>query len=112
MGFFATTGYGTTGFGEFAGGMGAFAGENWTDTAQGAGVYFLTTPLGSNEAVARLGILPSGNVGIGTFNDIPTLTDKLHVLGDIRVGTTGTNGCIKNFAVNANATTISAQPSP
>ena len=42
-------------------------------------------------------ILPGGNVGIGSFNDFPTITDKLQVFGDIRVGTTGTNGCIKNF---------------
>ena len=33
-----------------------------------------------------------------SFNDIPTITDKLQVFGDIRMGTTGTNGCLKNFA--------------
>ena len=40
-------------------------------------------------------------VGIGTPADvdgIPTATDRLQVFGDIRVGTTGTNGCLKNFA--------------
>ena len=42
-------------------------------------------------------IMPGGNVGIGSFNDFPTITDKLQVFGDIRVGTTGTNGCVKNF---------------
>ena len=77
--------------------MGTFAGENWTDTAQGAGLYFATTPLGSNEAQAYVALLPSGNVGIGVFNEIPTITDKLQVFGDIRVGTSGTNGCLKNF---------------
>ena len=33
-----------------------------------------------------------GNVGIGTQGPL----DKLHVIGDIRVGVTGTNGCLKN----------------
>ena len=98
LGYFVGTGYGTSGFGdEFAGGMGTFAGENWTDTAQGAGLYFAATPIGSTGAQAYVGLLPSGNVGIGVFNDIPTITDKLQVFGDIRVGTSGTNGCLKNF---------------
>ncbi len=47
-------------------------------------------------------ILPSGNVTIGTPRDfvtgLPIAPDKLHVFGDIRVGTTGTNGCIKDFS--------------
>ena len=34
----------------------------------------------------------------GDVNGIPTATDKLQVFGDVRVGTTGTNGCLKNFA--------------
>ena len=33
-----------------------------------------------------------GNVGIGTQGPL----DKLHVIGDIRVGVFGTNGCLKN----------------
>jgi hypothetical protein len=41
--------------------------------------------------------MPDGNVGIGTLTDITTIADKLQVFGDIRVGTTGTNGCLKNF---------------
>ncbi len=35
----------------------------------------------------------SGNVGIGTASQV----EKLEVVGDIKVGTTGTNGCLKNF---------------
>ena len=97
LGGFAATGRGPTGFGDFSAGMGTFAGENWTDTAQGAGLYFATTPLGTSEAQAYLALLPSGNVGLGVFNEIPTITDKLQVFGDIRVGTAGTNGCLKNF---------------
>jgi hypothetical protein len=36
-----------------------------------------------------------GNVGIGT--GFATLSQKLHVLGNIRVGTSGTNGCVQRF---------------
>jgi hypothetical protein len=35
----------------------------------------------------------AGTVGIGTVAN----TDRLEVLGDIRVGTSGTNGCLKRF---------------
>ena len=92
------TGYGATGFGEFAAGIAGLAAENWTDTAQGAALILAATPLGSNQAQANLVVLPGGNVGIGQFDDFPTITDKLQVFGDIRVGTTGTNGCLRNFA--------------
>ena len=98
LGTFAATGRGPTGFNDFSAGMGTFAGEDWTDIAQGAGLYFATTPLGSTEIQAYVALLPSGNVGIGAFDEIPTITDKLQVFGDIRVGTTGTNGCLRNFA--------------
>ena len=42
------------------------------------------------------------------FNDFPTITDKLQVFGDIRVGTTGTNGCLRNFAGTGIAGTCSS----
>jgi hypothetical protein len=99
LGFFAGNGYGTSGFGdEFGGGMAIVAAEDWTDAAQGALVAFITKPLGANEGAAHMAIMPDGNVGIGTFDDIPTIADKLQVFGDIRIGTTGTNGCIKDFS--------------
>ena len=47
------------------------AAENWTDTAQGTAIAFITTPLGSNEDAAHMVIMPDGNVGIGTFDDAP-----------------------------------------
>jgi hypothetical protein len=97
LGGLAATGYGATDFGNGNAGFGAFAAENWTDTAQGAALGLAATPLGSNEAQVNLVILPGGNVGIGVFNAFPTITDKLQVFGDIRMGTTGTNGCIKGF---------------
>ena len=98
LGGVSATGYGATSFGEGGVGFGGFAAENWTDTAQGAALGLAATPLGSTEAEVNLVILPGGNVGIGTFNAFPTITDRLQVFGDIRVGTSGTDGCIRNFA--------------
>ena len=99
LALFLGDGYGATQFSSEAGGMGIVAAENWTDTAQGTAIAFLTTPLGSTEDAAHMVIMPDGNVGIGTFDGAPpTITDKLQVFGDIRVGTTDTNGCLRNFA--------------
>jgi hypothetical protein len=46
-----------------------------------------------------MALLPSGNVLINTLNGagVPTTADKLTVVGDIRVGNAGTNGCLLNF---------------
>jgi Chaperone of endosialidase len=101
LGAFATAGYGTTGFGNLVAFVGAIAAENFTDAARGTSLILGTSPLGSNDGVPVMALLPSGNVGIGTpadANGVPTATDKLQVFGDIRVGTAGTNGCVKNFA--------------
>jgi hypothetical protein len=97
LGGFGATGYGATDFGNFGAGIGAFAAENWTDTAQGAALVIGATPIGSNDGEVNVVVLPGGNVGIGTFQSFPTITDRLQVFGDIRVGTTGTNGCLLNF---------------
>ena len=102
LGAFLTNGYGATQWGnDVSAGFGAIAAENWTDTAQGSLIGFLNTPIGSNAAELHMGILPSGNVGIGTWplnGGTPTAADKLQVFGDVRVGTSGTDGCVKNFA--------------
>ncbi len=101
LGLWIAGGYGATQFNDVNGGMGVIAQENWTNTAQGAATVFLATPLGSSLPHVYTAILPSGNVGIGDWTlptPVPTAADKLQVFGDIRVGTTGTNGCLKNFA--------------
>jgi trimeric autotransporter adhesin len=97
---FTAAGYGATGFNETAG-WAAFAAENWTDTAQGTVMGLFNTPIGSNEAQFYVAILPNGNVGINPqfdVNEFPIANDKLQVFGDIRVGTSGTNGCLKDFS--------------
>jgi hypothetical protein len=101
LGFFAAGGYGATGFSSERAGMGAIAAENWTDDAQGALLVFGTTPMGAGVAGITMVIMPDGNVGIGTPlppGVLPTVTDKLEVFGDVRVGNADTNGCLKNFA--------------
>jgi trimeric autotransporter adhesin len=111
IGAWVAGGYGATQFSDVNGGMGVIAQENWTDTAQGTMTAFLATPLGSNNPHLHAAILPSGNVALGdwTFpNPAPTAADKLQVFGDVRVGTTGTNGCIKNFAGTGIAGTCSS----
>ena len=100
LGEFLTQGATPTGWGSVAGMVG-FAGEDWTDTTQGSGLIFVATPLGAHQAEANMVLYPGGNVGIGAWpfgtSAPPAITDRLQVFGDVRVGTTGTNGCLKNF---------------
>ena len=103
LGVFGAIGYDGTQFSAVQAGMSALAAENWTHTTRGSALMFATTPVGAMDAaIAQMSILPNGNVGIGTprnpVSGLPTATDKLQVVGDIRVGTTGTNGCIKDFS--------------
>jgi hypothetical protein len=55
-------------------------------------------------SVSRFIITASGNIGIGTY----TPATALQVVGDIRVGTTGTNGCIQGFGGTAISGTCSS----
>ena len=101
LGYFGATGYGATTWGNGAGAIAVVAAENWTDTANGNLIGFATTPVGTTDFVVQAAILSNGNLGLGTpgdANGIPTAADKLQVFGDVRVGISGTNGCIKNFA--------------
>jgi hypothetical protein len=60
----------------------------------GPGLHF-RTHFGSAAGTTRMFIdNQSGNVGIGAG----TPATALQVFGDIRAGTTGTNGCLQNFA--------------
>jgi len=61
-------------------------------------IYFAT------NTAERMRIDSAGNVGIGATG--PAV--KLQVVGDIRVGTSGTNGCIQQFAGTALTGTCSS----
>ncbi|HET9830604.1 MAG TPA: tail fiber domain-containing protein, partial [Vicinamibacterales bacterium] len=100
LGAWIASGFGSTGFGDISGGMGVLAMENFSDTAHGGATGILSTAIGSTAPQLHLAVLPSGFVGISDWNipgDTPSAADRLQVFGDIRVGTTGTNGCLKNF---------------
>ncbi len=68
------------------------AAENWTPTAQGTRMLFSTAPIGGDFATTRMRIEANGFVGIGEQRP----DDLLDVRGDIRIGSGGTSGCVKN----------------
>ncbi|MGO9211029.1 MAG: protease pro-enzyme activation domain-containing protein [Terriglobales bacterium] len=67
--------------------------------------FFVSTSNTSFPAVSVLTLLSNGSAGIG---GVPTPATALQVKGDIRVGTSGTNGCLQNFAGTAIAGTCSS----
>jgi hypothetical protein len=83
----------------------AEATENHSATGLGTALIIRTTPNGSSsQLIARLFIDHDGQIGIGTI----TPADLLDVDGDIRVGTTGANGCVKRADGTALAGTCSS----
>ena len=67
--------------------------------------FFVSTSNTSVPSVSVLTLLSNGSAGIG---GVPTPATALQVKGDIRVGTSGTNGCLQNFAGTAIAGTCSS----
>jgi hypothetical protein len=76
------------------GGITVAAGENWTPSSNATRLYFWTTDTAEINAVVRMVVDADGSVGIG--NGEARAMDRLDVNGDVRVGTSGTNGCLKN----------------
>lgn len=94
------------GDGQFAGsygggGGGGALGVSGSSGGQGAAgiivIQYWTTSTVTPTIMGTSTIFASstGMVGIGTTTNF---SDRLHVYGDIRVGISGTNGCIKNYA--------------
>jgi hypothetical protein len=94
LGSFGGTGFDGTSYNGFATGrIVVLASEDWTTTAHGTRMLFETAPNGTiNQANFQMLLDQNGNLGIGTT----TPADVLDVDGDIRMGTTGTNGCLRN----------------
>ena len=68
---------------------------------------YIGSPSGSGTVVNKYALVTeanAGNVGIGTTSPVTAL----QVVGDIRVGTSGSNGCVQNFAGTALAGTCSS----
>ncbi|MBX9638100.1 MAG: tail fiber domain-containing protein [Nitrosomonas sp.] len=74
-------------------GVRAVATENHSVSAKGTDLIFGTIANTTATVSDRMVIRHDGNVGIGTTGP----NDKLQVVGDIRVGTSGVNGCLKDF---------------
>jgi C1A family cysteine protease len=74
--------------------------RNWawgTETAnRGDMAFFVSTTNTGFPSVNVMTLLSNGNVGIGPIATTPSTT--LQVGGDIRVGTSGSNGCLQNFS--------------
>jgi hypothetical protein len=100
LGFFTGGGYGTSSFFTSKGGLAVRAAQNWSDGAQGTYLRFFVTGVGSTVADDVMSISPNGFIGMGTSAQIGNVADRLQVYGDIRVGVSGTDGCVKNFAGN------------
>ena len=66
---FSGVGYGTTGYGNGGGAIIFTASQNWTDTANGTDLRFLTTGNGSSTAVENMRLTHGGNLLIGTTTD-------------------------------------------
>lgn len=69
---FGARGYGTTGYSSSVANINIYAAENWSDTAQGSLIQFLTTPIGAVSAATALAITPSGGLVTGLFS-VPTI---------------------------------------
>jgi hypothetical protein len=54
--------------------------------------------IGSGASVTAGNTMVLGSTNVSVVIGATTAADKLQVVGDIRVGTSGTNGCIKNFS--------------
>lgn len=96
LGHYYGVGYGTTGWSNTVnGGLQIVANQNFTDTAQGTYLAFLTTPNNSATPAEVVRITDAGNVGIGTTT--PTAKLDVHsttnpIIQSNLLGSQGTSG--------------------
>lgn len=89
---FRGTGHDGANFGSGTGAeIAVVAPADWTDFSQPGQLRFRTSPPDALAFTDRMVITQTGTVGIGTLSP----ADRLQVVGDIRVGGFGTQGCIK-----------------
>lgn len=70
LGGIAAFGYGATGYSAAGRAIiSAYAGETWTDAAQGAGYIIKTTPTGGTATAEKARLTPGGNLLVGTTTD-------------------------------------------
>jgi hypothetical protein len=116
--FSNTTGVGNTALGSGAGTGSTFANANTTGSLNtfigyqaGPGTPTQlnnATAIGANASVSADNTLVLGDPSVSVAVGASTAATKLQVVGDIRVGTSGTNGCVQGFGGNAIAGTCSS----
>jgi hypothetical protein len=113
-----STGSGNTAIGAYAGVTGNAANAN-TSGSNNTFIGFQAGPgtsapltnataIGSNALVSASNTLVLGAPGVTVAIGVSTAATTLQVAGDIRVGTSGTNGCIQGFGGTALAGTCSS----
>ncbi|MNK12013.1 hypothetical protein D3C87_300690 [compost metagenome] len=84
LGMIYGRGYGATGYASASRvRLTMYAGENWTDTAQGSGFLFETTASGTTSRSEKMRLDPSGYLGIGTLTPQGHLHVKSNESGNI-----------------------------
>ena len=72
-------------------------GQNYIDFTNNYPLLVRTISQDDLTYFVRLAIDINGNFGFGFHTLSPSFTERMEVNGDIKVGTSGSNGCLKNF---------------
>jgi hypothetical protein len=83
FGTIAAIGYGTSAYSSARANVSFWAAQDWTATAQGAYVSFLTTPNGTTATAEAMRVDHNGNIGLGTAAPFTTLHSSRSVAGGL-----------------------------